>query len=85
MGRFANMRRQKISIETNGKYKGTTLLIDDHPIYFDSLTINGSKESDFDIVIGISNGKLTKQEIRQECGQDAIGFAQETEEYWEDE
>lgn len=77
------MKRQKISIETNGKYKGTVLKIDDKPIYFDSLTINGSKESDFDIIIGISNSDLTKQEIKQQCAADAIGFQQQ-DEYEED-
>ena len=39
------MKKQKITIETNGTHKGTKLYIDNQRIYFESLNISGSKES----------------------------------------
>jgi len=80
------MRKQKITLETNGKYKNTVLKIDNKTIYFDSISINGTKESDFDIVIGLSCSRISEQEIKQQCTQDAIGFVQSDteEEYYEE-
>lgn len=80
------MKQQKIEIITNGKHKGTKLLIDGHRIEFSSLNISGSKESDYDIIIGLSNSKLSSQEIKRSCSTDAVGFSvDDTEDYLEDD
>lgn len=53
------MKKQKITIETTGTHKSTKLYIDGQRVYFESLNISGSKESDYDIVVGLSSSKLS--------------------------
>ena len=80
------MKQQKITIETNGKHKGTKLYIDGQRVYFESLNISGSKESNYDIIVGLASSKLSSQEIKRSCSADAVGFSmEETEEYYEEE
>lgn len=66
----------KITITSNGKHRGTKLYIDDKLVKFDSLTISGDKNIDYDIVIGLSQSKAVKSEIQKETGivTDVIGF-----------
>lgn len=80
------MKQQKIEIHTNGKHKGTRLYIDGQRVYFESLNISGSKESDYDIIVGLSSSKMSSQEIKRSCSADAVGFTvEEAEEYLEDD
>lgn len=79
------MKKQKITIETNGTHKGTKLFIDGHRLYFESLSMAGSKDNDYDILVGLANSKLTQREIQQQCAADAVGFIQDDDEDWDDE
>ena len=73
--------KQIVTITTNGTHKGTSLLIDDKPVYFESLVIEGCKENDFNVVIGLYMSKDAKQQVKDGCGDNAIGFQIGDDEY----
>ncbi len=92
------MKKQKIELVTNGKHRGTKLFIDGKQIYFESLNITGSSETDYDIVIGLSNSKVSKEELKGATGNSSrpLGFTHaigemmsdsecEDEEFYEDD
>jgi len=74
-------KKQKIIIETNGKWRGTKVTVDGHEIYAEAINIVGSKEHDLDINLTLSLSKLTQEEIKESCGgTNAVGFQQISEE-----
>lgn len=78
------MKKQKVTIESNGTHKGTKLYIDGQRVYFESLNVSGSKESDYDIIVGLTSSKLSKQQIKQGCTTDSVGFAMDEHEEYEE-
>lgn len=66
-------KRQKIVIKTDGTHKNTSLEIDGRPLDFSALTINGSKESNYDIILTLSMSKISKEEVKQNCSTNAVG------------
>lgn len=80
------MKKQKITIETTGTHKSTKLYIDGQRIYFESLSFTGSKDSDYDVVVGLCSSKLSTQEIKRSCSADAVGFTvEDTEEDYDED
>jgi len=69
------MKKQKITIETNGTHRGTKLYIDNQRIYFESLQLVGDKTIDYDLIIGLTQSKATKEQVKSagNCA-DAVGF-----------
>lgn len=78
-------KKQKITLTTDGTHRNTHLVIDDKEIKFESLNLSGSKESDYDIIVGLSTSKVTKEQIKQAGKCDAVGFIHEVEEDYEDD
>lgn len=83
-------KRQVITFETNGTYKSSSLKINGNEIYYESLSIQGDKNVGFDIVIGLSQSKITDDKMKMAAGEQltpACGFQTSTEEdeYYDDE
>lgn len=79
------MKKQKIVIETNGTHKGTKLFVDGKQIYFESLSLVGDKNLDYDIIIGLTQSKATKSTIKKEVDNtDAVGFFIDNEEVYDE-
>jgi hypothetical protein len=70
-------KQQKIEITTNGKWRGTKVIIDGNPISCEALTVSGSKAHDLDIVLTLSLSKVSEDDIKSNCGrsgENAVGF-----------
>jgi hypothetical protein len=82
-----------IKLVTDGTYDNTKLYIGNRQIFFESINIVGSSETDLDIAIGLSNSKATKKELKDTVDKPPAGFTHaegyevpnELEEDYEDE
>jgi hypothetical protein len=76
---------QKITLETNGKWSGTKLMVDGKEIYCTSISVTGNQSSDLDFVISLTESKISKEQVKDSCGGHAIGFELPDEEDYDDE
>ena len=85
------MKPQRIKFESDGTYANSKLTIGNHRIYFESISISGSSESDLDIAIGLTTSKVSKKELKDAIGGTPVGFTHavghedDTEDYLEED
>ena len=85
------MKPQRITFVSDGTYANSKLTIGNHRIYFESISISGSKEGDIDFVVGLSTSKVSKKELKDAIGGTPVGFTHavghedDTEDYLEED
>jgi hypothetical protein len=68
------MKPQKIKLLSDGTYANTKLYIGNREVYFESINIVGSQDSDLDIAIGLSSSKISRKEIKDALDKPPMGF-----------